>query len=78
MRYPVSMFAFARLFSGDIFRSVSCFVVVVVCCHRSLKWSMRPTGEAGKMSRTPCMKSRIFFEISWKIEAGGQFGHQIQ
>ena len=29
-------------------------------CHRSLKWSMRPTGEAEKTSRAPCMESRIF------------------
>ena len=29
-------------------------------CHVPMKWSMRPTGEAGKLSRRPCMKSRIF------------------
>ena len=32
-----------------------------------MRWSMRPTGEAGKLSRRPCMKSRIFenFMKNW-------------
>ena len=30
MRYHFSMFAFARLWSSAIFRSISCFVVVVI------------------------------------------------
>ena len=37
-------------------------------CYRSMRWRMRPTGEAGNQWRAPCMESWIFENFMEKLK----------